>query len=105
MGIGSVAREGEDSPWEGEILVIDTVGFLPHRQGTALGVPSSRGKHFVERLSLTRDRLHLRYEFTIEDPAYLTAPVTYEMQWDHRPDQERSDIACNANDATRFLEE
>lgn len=91
--------------WEGETLVIDTVGFSPHRQGTALGVPSSPAKHFVERLALAADRLHLRYEFTIEDPAYLTAPVTYEMQWDHRPDLERSDVACDADDAKRFLEE
>ena len=53
--------------WEGETLVIDTVGFTAHRQGLGWGVPSSSRKHMVERLSLTADRRQLLYEFTLED--------------------------------------
>ena len=62
----------------------------PTRPASALNVPSSPGKHTVERLTLTEDRLRLRYEITVEDPAYLTEPATLTQQWDHRPDLEFS---------------
>ena len=42
--------------WEGETLVIDTIGFEPNGSGVALNVPSSASKHTVERLTLTEDR-------------------------------------------------
>jgi hypothetical protein len=34
--------------------------------------------------------VHLRYEITVEDPMYLTAPATLTQQWEHRPDLEFS---------------
>ena len=90
--------------WEGDTLVIDTVGFAPHRQGVGFGVPSSSRKHMVERFSLTDDRLNLRYEFTLEDPDYLSAPVSHTALWQHRPDLEASGVACDPEVALRFLE-
>ena len=91
--------------WEGEALVIDTVGFTAHRQGIGWGIPSSERKHMVERLSLTADRRQLRYELTLEDPEYLSAPVSYATLWDHRPDLEPSTEPCDPAVARRFLEE
>lgn len=91
--------------WEGETLVVDTVGFTPHPQGVALAVPSGPDKHMVERLSLTEDRLRLRYSFTLEDPEYLLRPVSYEMSWDHRTDLEPSGGKCDADVAQQFREE
>lgn len=74
--------------WEGETLVIDTVAFEPDLSGVARNVPSSAGKHMVERLMLTEDRTRLRYEVTITDPVYLSAPAALTQQWNHRPDLE-----------------
>ena len=90
--------------WEGQTLVIDTVGFEPNLSGVALNIPSSAGKHTVERLTLTEDRLRLRYEVTIEDPTYLSAPATLTQQWDHRPDLEFSQNtgACDEEVANRY---
>lgn len=90
--------------WEGEALVIDTVAFEPNPSGIALNVPSSAGKHTVERLTLTADRTRLRYEITVEDPAYLSAPATLTQQWDHRPDLEFSQNtgACDPEVARRY---
>jgi hypothetical protein len=90
--------------WEGETLVIDTIGFEPNLSGIALNVPSSPGKHTVERLTLTADRTRLRYETTVEDPTYLTGPATLTQQWDHRPDLEFSqDVAgCDPDVAARY---
>jgi hypothetical protein len=90
--------------WEGDTLVIDSVGFEPHRGGLGFGAPAGAGKHVVERLTLTEDRLHIRYELTIEDPEYLTAPASYSVLWAHRPDLEASE-ACDLDVAERYLVE
>jgi hypothetical protein len=93
--------------WDGDTLVIDTIGFEPNPSGLGLSVPSSPGKHTVERLTLTEDRTRLRYEVTVEDPVYLTEPATLTQQWDHRPDLEFSPAsqACDDEVAGRFVEE
>ena len=90
--------------WDGETLVIDTVAFEPNPSGLGTNVPSSAGKHTVERLTLTPDRVRLRYEITVEDPVYLTAPATLTQQWDHRPDLEFSQDppGCDVNEAARY---
>jgi hypothetical protein len=92
--------------WEGDTLVIDTIAFEPDPSGLAANVPSSPGKHTVERLTLTDDRLRLRYQTTVEDPVYLTEPATLTQQWDHRPDLEFSppSEACDPEVAERYLE-
>jgi hypothetical protein len=93
--------------WDGDTLVIDTIGFEPDPSGLGLRVPSSPGKRTVERLTLTEDRTRLRYEVTVEDPVYLTAPATLTQQWDHRPDLELSPAsqACDDEVAERYIEE
>jgi hypothetical protein len=90
--------------WEGNTLVIDTIGYEPNPSGNGMNVPSGSAKHTVERLTLTDDRIRLRYEFTVEDPAYLTGPATLTQQWDHRPDLEFSQDtgACDPEVARRY---
>jgi len=90
--------------WDGETLVIDTIGFEPNPSGLGINVPSSAGKHVVERLTLTPEKTRLRYEVTVEDPKYLTGPATLSMQWDHRPDLEFSqDVdGCDPANAARY---
>ena len=90
--------------WEGDTLVIDTIAFEPNSSGLGGSVPSSAGKHAVERLTLADDSTRLRYEVTVEDPMYLTEPATLAMQWDHRPDLDFSpaEEACDPNVAARY---
>ena len=90
--------------WEGDTLVIDTVAFEPNPSGLGLNVPSSAGKHTVERLTLTDDRLRLRCRTTVEDPVYLSEPATLTQQWDHRPDLQFSPPwqACEDDVAARY---
>jgi len=90
--------------WEGDTLVIDTVGFAPHRSGVIGGVASGLHKHVVERLSLTEDRLHLTYEVTIEDPENLVAPFSFKQLWDHRPDMNAAGEGCDLEVSRRFLD-
>ena len=76
--------------WDGDTLVVDTVAFTPDQSGLGVSVPSGPAKHTVERFVLAPDKVHLRYEITVEDPMYLTAPATLTQQWEHRPDLELS---------------
>ena len=92
--------------WEGETLVIDTTTFEPNPSGLFVNIPSSARKHTIERLTLTDDRIRLRYETTVEDPVYLEKPASFTMLWDHRPDLKpspRSEV-CDPAIARRYLD-
>jgi hypothetical protein len=90
--------------WDGDTLVIDSTGFAAPPAGVT-GILFGVRKHLVERLSLTEDRLHLRYEFTLMDPDYLAEPASFRTLWDHRPDLEPSREACDPDVARQFLDE
>jgi hypothetical protein len=92
--------------WEGDTLVIDTIGYEPNPSGNGANVPSSADKHTVERLRLTDDRLRVRYEITVEDPVYLSAPASLAQQWDHRPDIDFSPPGqvCDDDVAARYID-
>src|SRR5918993_500593 len=92
--------------WEGDTLVIETIGYEPDPSGLGMNTPSSARKRTVERLTLTEARTRLRYEITVEDPVYLTKPATLAQQWDHRPDLDFSprSEACNPKEAARYRE-
>lgn len=91
--------------WEGDTLVVDTVGFTAHTLGVGFGIPGGTGKHLVERLTLTNGGLQVRYELTLEDPEYLTQPATYTVLWDHRPDLTFSGGECSLEISERFRED
>jgi hypothetical protein len=60
--------------WEGDTLVVDTVGFTP-----GVLVPPTRNSdqlHVVERFTLDPKTFALKREYTAEDPVYLAAPYT-----------------------------
>jgi hypothetical protein len=60
--------------WEGDTLVVDTVGFLPG----VLNFPVSHGEklHVVERFTLDPATLVLTREWEAEDPDYLKGKAT-----------------------------
>jgi len=60
--------------WEGDTLVVDTVGFSPQTL-LAAGVPHSDKMRILERFRLT-DPDTMSIETTITDPEALTAPYT-----------------------------
>jgi hypothetical protein len=90
--------------FEQQTLVIDTIAFETFPAGINVGVASSPGKHLVERLTLAPDRRRLRYGVTLEDPASLTAPASFSVQWAYRPDLEPSGAACDPEAARRVLQ-
>ena len=85
--------------------MVDTVQFIEHKQGNSMSVPSGLRKHLVEKFTLSDDHKHLRYDTVLEDPDYVTAPVTYSSDWDYRPDLTPSGLKCDIDVARRFLKE
>jgi hypothetical protein len=91
--------------WEGTTLVVDTARFAEHRLGLAGGLPSSAGKHLVERFEPGAGGQTLTYRFTVEDPEYLTQPVEGTLHWQARPDVDFTPMHCDLDVARRFLKE
>jgi len=56
--------------WEGDTLVVDTIGFEPGV--LAAPVRNSNQLHIVERFTLQTDPLALHREYVAEDPVYFT---------------------------------
>ena len=60
--------------WDGDVLVVDTVGFLPG----VLNAPvrHSDKLHVVERFSLDPKTMKLTRSYVAEDPVYLKGQYT-----------------------------
>ena len=63
--------------WDGDTLVIDTVGFNGFTRLDTVGHPHSDRLHLVQTLKRT-DAGHIAYAVTISDPVYYTKPWTNE---------------------------
>jgi len=91
--------------WEDGELVIETTNFEPSPIGHVFSVASGPGKRVIERLALNAEGSSLMYQFTLEDPDYLAAPVHGEYQWHYRPDVRASSEPCDLAAASRFLQD
>ena len=62
--------------WEGQTLVVDTVGFLPQvyiSTAQGVGIPNNGGMHVVERITLTGPD-SARVDLVVDAPKVLAAP-------------------------------
>lgn len=81
--------------WEGQVLVIDTVGIKESLAGYQ-GVPHSSQMRITERIRLvTPDVLH--DQITIEDPVVLQQPIVYTLAYRRMPDYEMVEFVCENN--------
>ena len=69
--------------WEGDALIVDTVGFNEKSWIEAEGFPHTDQLHLIERFTRT-DFNTLRYEVTIDDPGAYTRPWNggFNLRWD-----------------------
>ncbi len=68
--------------WEGEVLVIDTVGINERAWMNRDGIPHTDRLHLIERVSRP-DFNTLKYEVTIDDPGAFTRPWNsgFNLNW------------------------
>ncbi len=81
--------------WEGDTLVIDTVGLVKETQIDEAGTLHSEALHVVERIRKVNDTLEVL--FTIEDPKAFTKPWTARRVWHWRPDIRLLEYICEEN--------
>ena len=62
--------------WDGDVLAVDTVGFLPGVLIPIIGVMHSDQMHIVERFTFDPNAKTLTREYHAEDPLYLKGPYT-----------------------------
>jgi hypothetical protein len=79
--------------WEGDTLVVDTVGFNERGWIDGYGSPTTTELHLVERFTRL-DLTTMRYEITIDDPGAYTAPWTTGMLITFESDREQFEYVC-----------
>ena len=85
-------------------LVVETTGFSPTRWGLTRGIDSSDRKRITERFSLDENGYVMRVSYTVEDPVYLTGPVTREGGYNLIPEHEFTELPCDLETARRHLQ-
>jgi len=79
--------------WEGDTLVVDTVGFNDRTWLNEEGAQHSDALHLVERIRLLKGGEYLEYKMTAEDPKTLAKPYTYTRYY-KKLDSEIMDDPC-----------
>ena len=87
--------------WDGDTLVIDTIGFNGRTRLDTNGHPHSAQMHVIERYSRP-DYGHINYEITIDDPVTYTKPWKNMRVFTLRPDWQIMEYSCEENNKDFF---
>jgi hypothetical protein len=82
--------------WEGDTLVVDSIGFNDKTRLDTIGHPHSDQLHVVQRFMLT-DPMHLAYDVTVDDPKTFTKEWSNHRTFKLRPDWELMEYSCEEN--------
>jgi len=81
--------------WEGDTLVVDTIGFNDKTWLMSAMQPHTEELHIVERIRAVGDGSLLEFHTTIEDRKALTSPYEYSRYY-KRTDGEYVESLCNS---------
>jgi hypothetical protein len=82
--------------WEGNTLVVDTIGLSHITMLDHVGLPHSDQLHLIERITRV-DQDTLRDDFTIDDPKAYTKSWTTSQTYKLHPGWEIQEYACDRN--------
>jgi len=82
--------------WEGDTLVVDTIGFNEITWLDHVGLPHSDALHVVERIHRTGPTT-LQDDVTIEDPKIFTKPFSVSQKYNLKPGWEIQEYVCDHN--------
>jgi hypothetical protein len=82
--------------WEGDTLVIDTVGLRTDMHLDQIGLPISPKLRLTERIKQIQPGI-LEDEITIDDPDVFTTPWKSVKTYRHRPDLRLKEYVCEEN--------
>ena len=82
--------------WDGDTLVIETMGFNDQTWLDGWGHPHSEAMRLTERLT-RRDFGHMDIEIVIDDPKAYTRPLRYVQSQVLQPDTDLLEYICTEN--------
>jgi hypothetical protein len=89
--------------WEGDTLVVDSVGYNTDFWFERAGLPHTESVHVREYFTRT-DKNHLDYRFVMEDPATYDKPVEGKLRMNWREGEELFEYMCQqANYAPELM--
>ena len=83
--------------WEGDTLVVDTIGFNDKGWLDVFGHPQSESMHITERYH-RRDFGHLDIEYTFDDPKLYTKPFGFKLTHLLQADTDILEYVCLENE-------
>jgi hypothetical protein len=89
--------------WDGDTLVVDTVGFNEKTWLDRDGIPHSDQLHIVERFHRT-DRDNMVVDLDIQDPKALLKPWDTQLNFQLKPEWDLEELACTDNNAFKSFE-
>ena len=89
--------------WDGDALVVDTVGFNDKTWLDRDGHPHSDQLHVIERFHRV-DRDNMTIDINIEDPKVLVKPWKTQLYFQLRPDWDIMELVCTDNGAFEDFE-
>jgi hypothetical protein len=87
--------------WEGDTLVVDTIGFNDKTWLDGAALPHTGALHIVERIRRS-DHDTLVDAFTIDDPMAYTKPITAKQVYKLKPGWEIQEYVCEENNKYRY---
>ncbi len=86
--------------WEGDTLVVETIGFNDKGWLDVIGHPQSEQMRVTERYR-RRDMGHMDVEYTFNDPKYYVRPFTVKITHELQPDTDILEYVCGENEKDR----
>ena len=86
--------------WDGDTLVVQTIGFNDRGQLDALGHRHSSALRLTERYT-RRSTGHMDVQFTLDDPETFTRPITVSLGMRLRADTDLIEYVCAENEKDR----
>jgi hypothetical protein len=83
--------------WEGDTLVVETIGFNGRGQLDAMGHRSSSALRLTERYT-RRSTGHMDVQFTLDDPETFTRPITVAVGMGLKADTDLIEYVCAENE-------
>jgi len=88
--------------WEGDTLVVDTVGLRGDTVFDVSGAPHSDAMHVTERIRRTGPDI-LEDRMVVEDPKALTRPWTVVRTYERKPSWKIAEYVCEENQRNPIL--
>ena len=83
--------------WEGDTLVVDTIGYNGQFELDAFALPTSTRMHTVERFTKAADGKHIAIQITFDDPEFYSKPFSIERSWKLSDKRHQYDYDCMEN--------